>query len=108
MVHRAGGDLVISAADITNADHTRWQRHAVSELAAILNAHARVPVIACTAGPVGGLSGPVSGPALAGVRAAFAAWRDAPRSMTSWRPAAAAGQRSGCVPAPGVAGSASA
>lgn len=77
MVHRTGGDLVTSAAGITNAEHARWQRHAVSELAAILDAQARLPVIASTAGPAGGLSGPVTGPVPAGMRAAFAGWQDA-------------------------------
>lgn len=64
---------------ITQADRNRWQRDAVSELAAVLDAHGDLPVIAWTIGPAGGsLSGRVGGPGpSASVRAAFTAWRHA-------------------------------
>jgi len=64
---------------VTQAGRARWQRQALRELAAILDAHPGLPLIAWTVGPVGGgLSGRVIGLApAAGVRAAFAAWQQA-------------------------------
>jgi hypothetical protein len=70
---------VTGAGWVTRADRNRWQRDAVLELAAVLDAHGDLPVIAWTIGPAGGsLSGRVGAPVPAiGVRAAFAAWRHA-------------------------------
>jgi hypothetical protein len=70
---------VTGAGWVTQADRARWQREAVRELAAVLDAHDDLPVIAWSIGPAGGvLSGRVGGLApAAGVRAAFAAWRHA-------------------------------
>jgi hypothetical protein len=67
----------VSSGWITQADRERWQRDAVRELAAILDTHHGLPVIAWTVSPAGGgLAGRINGlsPAAA-VRAAFAAWR---------------------------------
>jgi hypothetical protein len=57
----------------------RWQRAAVRELAAILEAHPDLPAITWTIGPGGALSGRVNGltASAAEVRATFSAWRDA-------------------------------
>ena len=50
-----------------------WQRRAAAELAAILDAHPGLPLIAWTVGPAGGsLAGRAGGP-----RAAFAVWQQA-------------------------------
>ena len=58
---------------ITQGDRERWQREAVRELAAILDAHPGLPLIAWTVGPAGGsLAGRADGP-----RDAFAAWQQA-------------------------------
>jgi hypothetical protein len=58
---------------ITQADRERWQREAVRELVAILDAHPGLPLITWTVSPAGGsLAGRVTGP-----RAAFAAWQQA-------------------------------
>ena len=67
------------AGQITQADRSRWQREAVRELAAVLDAHDDLPVIAWTVGPAGGgLSGRIGGLAHADrVRAAFTAWQQA-------------------------------
>jgi hypothetical protein len=64
---------------VTQADRARWQRQAVSELAAILDAHDHLPPIAWTLGPAGGgLAGRINGLApAASVRAAFTAWQQA-------------------------------
>jgi hypothetical protein len=60
---------------ITQADRERWQRDAVRELAAILDAHPGLPLIAWFVAPAGGsLSGRISG---AGTTAAFTAWKQA-------------------------------
>jgi hypothetical protein len=60
---------------ITRADRERWQRDAVRELAAILDAHPGLPLIAWVVGQSGGsLSGRIAG---AGTRAAFTAWQQA-------------------------------
>jgi hypothetical protein len=65
--------------EITLADRARWQREAVRELAAVLDAHDNLPVIAWTVTAAGGgLSGRISGLApAASVRAAFTAWQQA-------------------------------
>ena len=64
---------------ITQADRSRWQQRAVSELAVILDAHPGIPVIAWTVTASGGsLSGQVLVPA-AGRRSLFAGWCQALR-----------------------------
>ncbi len=65
---------------ITQADRERWQRDAVRELAAILDAHAGLLLIAWAVGQSGGsLAGRSAGPVPgAGTRAAFTAWQHAP------------------------------
>ncbi len=64
---------------VTQADRAAWQRAAAAELAAILDAHPEVPVIAWTVGPVGGnLSGKVLAPP-SQARDLFTAWRQALR-----------------------------
>jgi hypothetical protein len=69
---------VTGAGWITQADRNRWQRDAVRELAAVLDAHCDLPVIAWTISPAGGgLSGRVAPASSASIRAAFAAWRHA-------------------------------
>jgi len=64
---------------VTQADRFHWQRAAVRELAAILDAHSGLPAISWTIGPGGALSGRVNG--LTGsadeVPATFGAWRGA-------------------------------
>jgi hypothetical protein len=68
---------VVSGGWITHADRVRWQRQAAAELAAILDAHPDLPVIAWTVTASGGaLSGQVLAPA-AGRRGLFAEWRQA-------------------------------
>jgi hypothetical protein len=64
---------------ITQADRERWQRDAVRELAAILDAHPGLPLIAWAVGQSGGsLAGRIAGPVRgAGMRAAFTAWQQA-------------------------------
>jgi hypothetical protein len=62
MVHRAGGDLVTGAVQITQAGRARWRRQAAAELARILGAHPELPAIAWMVGPAGCvLAGWVSG-----------------------------------------------
>ena len=62
---------------ITQADQERWQRDAVRELAAILDAHSGLPLIAWAVGQSGGsLAGRIAGP-VPGTRAAFMAWQQA-------------------------------
>jgi hypothetical protein len=70
---------VVTAAWITQADRERWQRDAVGELAAILDAHPGLPLITWAVGPAGGsLAGRIAGPVpRAGTRAAFTAWQQA-------------------------------
>ena len=59
---------------ITQADRSRWQQRAAAELAAILDAHPGIPVIAWTVTASGGaLSGRVL--ASAGRRGLFGQWR---------------------------------
>jgi hypothetical protein len=79
MVHRPRGPAVTGPGKITQADRVRWQQEAARELAAVLDAHGNLPVIAWTIGPAGGgLSGRISGLAPgASVRAAFTAWQQA-------------------------------
>ena len=64
---------------ITQADRERWQRDAVRELAAILDAHSGLLLIAWAVGQSGGsLAGRSAGPVPgAGARAAFTAWQHA-------------------------------
>jgi hypothetical protein len=67
---------VVSGGWITPADRSRWQQRAAAELAAILDAHPGIPVIAWTVTAVGGaLSGQVL--AAAGRRGLFGQWRQA-------------------------------
>lgn len=65
--------------EITQADRAGWQRQAARQLAAILDHHAALPLIAWTVGSSGGgLSGQVTGLVPAGgVRAVFTAWQQA-------------------------------
>ena len=66
----------MSGGWITQADRSRWQQRAAAELAAILDAHPGIPVIAWTVTAVGGaLSGQVL--ATAGRRGLFGQWRQA-------------------------------
>ncbi len=66
----------MSGGWITQANRSRWQQRAAAELAAILDAHPGIPVIAWTVTAVGGaLSG--QGPAAAGRRGLFGQWRQA-------------------------------
>jgi aryl-alcohol dehydrogenase-like predicted oxidoreductase len=76
---------------ITQADRSRWQQRAVSELAAILAAHADIPVLAWTVTASGGaLSGQVLAPA-GGRRGLFAQWRQALRLEDATETSSAAG-----------------
>jgi hypothetical protein len=68
---------VVTGGWITQADRSRWQQRAASELAVILDAHPGIPVIAWTVTASGGaLSGQVLVPA-AGRRGLFGQWRQA-------------------------------
>jgi hypothetical protein len=67
----------VTLFEVTHADRTGWQRRAAAELAAILDAHRDLPVIAWTVGPAGAtLVGHVDGlaPAIT-VREVFDTWR---------------------------------
>jgi hypothetical protein len=67
---------VVTGGWITQADRSRWQQRAAAELAAILDAHPGIPVIAWTVTASGGaLSGQVL--AAAGRRGLFGQWRQA-------------------------------
>ncbi len=67
----------MSGGWIAQADRCRWQQRAAAELAAILDAHPGIPVIAWTVTASGGaLSGQVLAPA-AGRRGLFGQWRQA-------------------------------
>ena len=67
----------MSGGWITQADRSRWQQRAAAELAAILDAHPGIPVIAWTVTASGGaLSGQVLVPA-SGRRGLFAQWQQA-------------------------------
>ena len=62
---------------ISQADRSRWQQRAASELAVILDAHPGIPVIAWTVTASGGaLSGRVLVPS-PGRRGLFAQWQQA-------------------------------
>lgn len=62
---------------ITQADRSRWQQRAATELAAILAAHPDIPVLAWTVTASGGaLSGRVLAPSAAR-RGLFAQWTQA-------------------------------
>jgi hypothetical protein len=65
--------------EITQADRAGWQRQAVRELAAVLDAHGDLPAITWMVGQAGSvLAGRVGGLAPAArVREVFAAWRAA-------------------------------
>ena len=66
----------MSGGWITQADRSRWQQRAAAELAAILDAHPGIPVIAWTVTASGGaLSGQVL--VSAGRRGLFRQWRQA-------------------------------
>jgi hypothetical protein len=68
---------VVSGGWITQADRGQWQQRAAAELAAILDAHPDLPVIAWTVTASGrALSGQVLIPA-AGRRGLFGQWRHA-------------------------------
>ena len=68
---------MVTGGWITHADRVRWQQRAAGELAAILDAHPDMPVIAWTVTASGGaLSGQVLAPA-AGRRGLFGEWRQA-------------------------------
>ena len=67
---------MVSGGWIRQADRSRWQQRAAAELAAILDAHPGIPVIAWTVTASGGaLSGQVL--AAAGRRGLFGQWRQA-------------------------------
>jgi hypothetical protein len=67
----------VTGSWISQGERARWQRRAAAELAAILDAHRDLPVIAWTVGPAGSvLAGQVSSLAPAArVREMFCAWR---------------------------------
>ena len=68
---------MVTGGWIRQADRSRWQQQAASELAVILAGHPDVPVIAWTVTASGGaLSGQVLAPG-AGRRGLFAMWRKA-------------------------------
>ena len=76
---------------ITQADRSRWQQRAASELAAILAAHPGIPVLAWTVTAFGGaLSGQVLAPA-EGRRRLFEQWRQALRLQDATETPSAAG-----------------
>lgn len=76
---------------ITQADRSRWQQRAASELVAILAAHPDIPVLAWTVTASGGaLSGQVLAPA-GGRRGLFAQWRQALRLEDATETPSAAG-----------------
>lgn len=67
----------MTGSRVSQGERALWQRRAAAELAAILDAHRDLPVIAWTVGPAGSvLAGQVSGLAPAvRVREVFGAWR---------------------------------
>jgi hypothetical protein len=69
----------VTLFDITHGERAGWQRQAATELAAILDAHPDLPVIAWTIGPAGAtVVGRVHGLVCAGrVRDVFQMWRSA-------------------------------
>lgn len=70
---------MVSGGWISQADRARWQRQAAAELAAILEIHRDLPLLAWTVGPAGSVvAGRVNGLAPAAqVRETFEAWRAA-------------------------------
>ena len=102
--------VLVTGGWITQADRERWQRDAVRELAAILDAHPGLPLIAWAVGQSGGsLAGRIAGPFPVPARGPRSrpgsrpwAWK-----MFSRSPPLAAGPPSGCVPAPAAAASVS-
>jgi hypothetical protein len=71
----------VTLFELTDAERSGWQRRAARELAAILDAHRDLPVIAWIVGPAGSvLTGQINGLAPAvQVRGTFDAWRAALR-----------------------------
>ena len=68
---------MVTGGWITQADRSRWQQQAATELAAILAAHPEIPVLAWTVNASGGaLSGQVLAPA-ASRRGLFGQWQRA-------------------------------
>jgi hypothetical protein len=68
---------MVTGGWITEADRSRWQQRAAAELAAILDAHPGIPVIAWTVTASGGaLSGQVLVPSPVR-RGLFAQWQQA-------------------------------
>lgn len=68
---------MVTGGWITQADRSRWQQRAATELAAILAAHPDIPVLAWTVTASGGaLSGRVLAPSAAR-RGLFAQWTQA-------------------------------
>ncbi len=68
---------MVTGGWISQADRARWQQRAAAELAAILDAHPGIPVIAWTITASGGaLSGRVLVPS-GGRRGLFAQWQQA-------------------------------
>jgi hypothetical protein len=69
----------VSLFPIAQAERAGWQRRAATELAALLDTHPDLPLIAWTVGPAGAtLTGQIPGLAPSSqVRAGFAAWQAA-------------------------------
>jgi hypothetical protein len=67
----------VTSFEITQAERAGWQRRAVRELTAILDAHRELPVIAWTVASAGAtVVGHISGPVPAEqIRQVFHAWR---------------------------------
>jgi hypothetical protein len=78
-VQHSGNGAAASRPLVTQADRFGWQRAALRELAAMLEAHPGLPAITWTIGPGGALAGRINGltASAAEVRATFFAWRDA-------------------------------
>jgi hypothetical protein len=83
----------VTAFEITPAERAGWQRRAVKELAAILDAHRGLPVIAWTVGSAGAtVVGHVGGGVPAGqVRQVFHLWCTALTLTEQGRPTAGVG-----------------
>ncbi len=93
---------------ITQADRSRWQQRAAAELAAILEAHRDLPVIAWTVtASAGALSGQVLAPA-AGRRGLFGEWRQALELDEATETRSRAGRLFTCTPGASAAVSRSA
>ena len=66
----------MTSGQINPSDRAGWQRHAAAELAAVLDAHRDLPLIAWTVVPAGAtLTGRVTGPAPSKARQVFDLWR---------------------------------